>query len=243
MVSRHLAVSGFEAAGAVGRDLYLGDDWPNRPYRVIGVVEDARPVALGGALEPLDTIYLSVLQHPPRSAELLVRASDAGMSDSSLAALVRSRVAGAWSARVIGAPPEVFAAASLPVRWFGRWFIAVGLVVLAGALAGTFGTMRMWVESCVGEVAARRSVGATRLRIIAWVLWNTAGVGVKGVLVGLFLYFSVLRVSLTNLVGQVPVWDPALFAGLAGLLLGAAVLGAVIPSVGMLKRPIASLFG
>jgi hypothetical protein len=66
---------------------------------------------------------------------------------------------------------------------------------------------------------------------------------VKGVLIGLFLYFSVLRVSLTNLVGQVPLWDPGLFLVLAGLLVGAAVLGAIIPTVGMLRRPIASLFG
>lgn len=243
VVSRHLAVSGFESAGAVGRDLFLGDDWPNRPYRVIGVVEDEPRAALGSSLEPLDTIYLSTLQHPPRSAELLVRARDAGVGDSSLAALALSRAGGKWRMRVIGPASAVIATASAPVRWFARWFGVVGFVVLMGALAGTFGTMRMWVESCQAEVAARRSVGATRFRLVAWVLWNTVGVGVKGVLVGLFLYFSVLRVSLTSLVGQLPVWDPATFGALAGLLLAAAVLGAVIPSVGMLRRPIASLFG
>ena len=197
---------------------------------------------VGGALEPLDTIYLSVLQHPPRSAELLVRSSDAGLSDSSLAALVRAQAGAQWNVRLIGSPGEVFAAAILPVRWFGRWFTAVGLVVLLAALTGTFGTMRMWVESCAADVAARRAVGATRLRVIGWVLGNTAGVGVKGVLVGAFAYYSVLRASLTNLVGQIPVWDPALFAGLAGLLLGAAILGAVIPTIVLLRRPIATLF-
>jgi hypothetical protein len=100
----------------------------------------------------------------------------------------------------------------------------------------------MWVDAAAAEVAARRAVGATRLRIVGWVLRHTAGVGVKGVLVGAFLYFSVLRVSLTTLVGQIPAWDPARFAAMAGLLLGAAVLGAVIPTVGLLRRPIATLF-
>lgn len=243
VVSRHLAVSGYQASGPVGRNLFLGNDWPNRPYRVIGVVDDPMPAALGGALEPLDTVYLSVLQHPPRAAELLVRTQGAGMSDSSVAAVVQSQVGPQWNAQLIGQPEAVFASAAQPVRWFGPWYIAVGLVVLLAALAGTFGTMRMWVESCTAEIAARRSVGATRLRIIGWVLWQTAGTGLKGVLIGLFVYFSVLRVSLTNLIGPLPVWDPSLFAVLAGLLLGAAVLGAVIPTVGLLRRPIASLFG
>ncbi len=242
VVSRHLAVSGFEARGAVGRDLFLGLDWPNRPVRVIGVVEDTPRAAIGGALEPLDTIYLSVLQHPPRAAELLVTASDAGMTDTSLAALVRARAGPRWTARLIGTPERVFAAAMRPVRWFGRWFTAVGLVVLICGLAGTFGTMRMWVESCTAEVAARRAVGATRLRILGWVLWHTAGVGVKGVLVGAFIYYSALRVSLVGLVGRMPGWDASLVAGLGGLLVGAAVLGAVLPTLGLLRRPIASLF-
>jgi len=241
VVSRHLAVSGFESAGAVGRDLYLGDDWPNRPYRVIGVVEDSRRAGMGSALEPLDTIYLSVLQHPPKNAELLVR-GEAGVSDSSVASLVQARAGAGWHARALGSPQEVLAAAVRPVRWFGRGFTAVGLVVLLAALAGTFGTMRMWVESCRAEVAARRAVGASRLTVIGWVLGNTAGVGAKGVLLGLFLYVSVLRVSLTSLIGRIPAMDPALVAGLAGLLLGAAVLGALIPTVGLLRRPIASLF-
>jgi hypothetical protein len=241
VVSRHLAVSGFEAAGAVGRDLYLGDDWPNRPYRVIGVVEDSRRTGMGSALEPLDTIYLSVLQHPPKNAELLVL-GEPGMSGSGLAKLVQARAGSGWRAKALGSPQELVAGAVLPVRWFGRGFTAVGLVVLLGALAGTFGTMRMWVESCIAEIAARRAVGATRLRIIGWVMGRTAGVGVKGVLLGVFLYVSVLRVSLTSLVGQIPVTDPAVVAGLAGLLVGAAVLGAMIPTVGLLRRPIASLF-
>ena len=76
LVSRHLALTAFERAGAVGRDLFLADDWPKRPYRVIGIVEDVRSPALGGALQPLDTIYLSVLQHPARELELSVQASD-----------------------------------------------------------------------------------------------------------------------------------------------------------------------
>ncbi len=237
LVSRHLALTAFERAGAVGRELYLADDWPKRPYRVIGIVEDVRSPALGDALQPLDTIYLSVLQHPPREVELAVQASDStAPAISRLAALSTFRPA------YLGRSPDILAATAGPVLWFGRRFTLVGLVVLLAALAGTFGTMRMWVRSMAAELAARRAVGASRPRIVAWVLWHTMGTGIKGVLAGLFFYFAVLRVSLTNLVGSIPAWDPALFAVLAGVLVGTAVLGAVLPTMTLLRKPIAQLF-
>lgn len=228
VVSRHLAMNAFQRGEAVGRDLFLGHDWPKRPYRVIGIVEDVVPTAMGGALQPLDTIYLHVLQHPPRTVELTVE----GLGDTTLLPAAHPK----------GSARELVAATVLPVRWFGARFGLVGLVVLLAALAGTFGTMRMWVQSCVADIAARRAVGATRARILAWVLWHTAGTGVKGVLVGLFLYFAVLQVSLTNLIGATPVLDPALIGVLASLLLGAAVLGAALPTIRLLRRPIATLF-
>lgn len=237
MVSRHLAVTAFERAGAVGRDLYLADDWPKRPYRVIGIVEDVRSPALGGALQPLDTIYLSVLQHPPREAELAVLASDSAPPSSPLAAL------SSYRSSYLGSSRDILAAAGAPITWFGRRFTLVGVVVLLAALAGTFGMMRMWVQSMAAELGARRAVGASRRRIIAWVLWHTAGTGAKGVLVGLFLYFAALRVSLTNLVGNIPAWDPLLFGALSGTLVGAAMLGAILPARSLLKKPIAQLLG
>jgi hypothetical protein len=236
LVNRHLALTAFERAGAVGRDLYLADDWPKRPYRVIGIVEDVRSPALGGALQPLDTIYLSVLQHPARELELSARVSDSAHRISELPAFSSYRPTFAGSSR------NIFAEAAAPVAWFGRRFTLVGLVVLLAALAGTFGTMRMWVWSMAAELAARRAVGASRPRIIAWVLRHTIGTGTKGVLAGLFLYFAVLRVSLTNLVGDIPAWDPLLFGVLAGVLVSTAVLGAVLPSITLLKKPIAQLF-
>jgi len=236
LVSRHLALTAFERAGAVGRDLFLADDWPKRPYRVIGIVEDVRSPALGGALQPLDTIYLSVLQHPARELELSVQASDSTAPSSRLAAL------SSFSPTYAGSTREIFADAAAPVGWFGRRFTLVGIVVLLAALAGTFGTMRMWVRSMAADVGARRAVGASRPRIIAWVLGHTVGTGVKGVALGLFIYFAVLRVSLTNLVGDIPAWDPMLFGVLAGVLVLAAVLGAVLPSMSLLKKPIAHLF-
>lgn len=232
IVSRHLASTAFESGNAVGRDLYLGDDWPKRPYRVVGIVEDTRSAALGGSLMPPDTIYLHVLQHPPRMVELAIQGTDADSLGAGVPAAASPR----------GTSADVLAAATVPIEWFGRRFLLIGVVVLIAAIAGTFGTMRMWVRSMAAELAARRAVGASRARIIAWVLRHTLGTGLKGVAAGLFLYFSVLRVSLVNLAGGIPAWDPVLVGGLAGTLVTAAVLGALLPTMSLLRKPIAQLF-
>lgn len=232
IVSRHLASTAFEGGNAVGRDLYLGDDWPKRPYRVVGVVEDARSEALGGSLMPVDTIYLHVLQHPPRTVELAMQGADAES--------LRAAVPAAASPR--GTSADVLTATAVPIEWFGRRFLLIGVVVLIAAIAGTFGTMRMWVRSMAAELAARRAVGASRPRIIMWVLWHTLGTGLRGAAAGLFLYFAVLRVSLVSLVGNVPAWDPVLIGGLVGTLVAAAVLGALLPTMTLLRKPIAQLF-
>jgi putative ABC transport system permease protein len=232
IVNRHLANTAFEGGNAVGRDLYLGDDWPKRPYRVVGIVEDTRSSVLGGSLMPSDTIYLHALQHPPHTVELAIQGTDAEA--------LRAGVPAAASPR--GTSTDVLAASAVPIEWFGRRFLLIGVVVLSAAIAGTFGTMRMWVRSMAAELAARRAVGASRPRIVAWVLWHTLGTGFKGVAAGLFLYFAVLRVSLVNLVGHTPAWDPVLIGGLAGTLVAAAVLGALLPTMTLLRKPVAQLF-
>lgn len=47
----------------------VGND-PGEWYRVVGVVEDRTGTGLGATLLPPFTVYLSILQHPVRGAEL-----------------------------------------------------------------------------------------------------------------------------------------------------------------------------
>src|SRR5205823_6092938 len=61
VLSRSLAMHHFQNGKAVGRRILVGgerSDW----YRVVGVVEDQRPVGFGAGLQPSDAVYLSVLQ-------------------------------------------------------------------------------------------------------------------------------------------------------------------------------------
>jgi len=235
VVNRHLAERHFESGNAVGREMWLGADLRREPFEVVGIVDDAPSDALGGALQPRQAVYLSVLQLPPREADLLVRA-DAPMDRAALLATIEDTLG---TGRVHGVLEEndYRAAESAPVRWFGGWLAAAALVVLLTSAAGTFSTVRWWVESLSGELSLRRAVGASRVRIAGFVLSRATGIGAGGVALGLFLFFSVVRGSLTALVPGLPIWNRGVF-GVAVVVFGAvALMAAVLPTWNLLRGP------
>src|SRR5439155_24868354 len=76
VISRALAARHFQKGEAIGRQMLVGDD-PRTWHTVVGVVDDPPATALGGLLQPRYTVYLSIMQHPIESSELLVRAPPA----------------------------------------------------------------------------------------------------------------------------------------------------------------------
>jgi putative ABC transport system permease protein len=104
-----------------------------------------------------------------------------------------------------------------------------GWAMLALACGGTFALMRLWVTSLLSELGLRRALGATRRQVVGFVLLRAAGVGLGGVLVGLWLGPAVWGI-MTGVMADLPTWDAAAVARYAALLIAAAVLGAVVPA-------------
>ena len=73
IVNQALAGAHFEDGAAVGRNILVGRGPESGWFTVVGVVENHKAVAFGGALQPPYAVYVSVLQLPPRVADLLVR--------------------------------------------------------------------------------------------------------------------------------------------------------------------------
>lgn len=237
VVNRYLALRHFQGGEAVGRALYLSDGFLTRPYRVVGVVDDARSTALGGARQPLEAVYLSVLQHPPARVELTVRGVGAGPVQAAVGTAVGQALGPA--ARVTG-PAEAAGVHRLglaPLRWFGRSYTVAGGVALAVAVIGVFSSLRLWVGSIGWELGLRRSVGATRRRVAAYVLARGLGVGLAGVALGLFLFLSVLWGAVSDSVVGVAGWRTGLVIRLAALLVLAGLAGALLPLVRLLRDP------
>jgi hypothetical protein len=235
VVNRHLAARYFQRGEAVGRKMWLGSDLRREPYEVVGIVDDAPSDVLGGALQPRQVVYLSVLQLPPAEADLLIR-TDAPMDPSAIEATIRDSIG---SAKVTSVTPEsrYDTMQSRPAVWFGAWFALAGLIVMLTGTSGTFSAVKLWVDSLAAELSLRRAVGASKARIAGFVLARALGIGAGGVALGLFLYFVIVRGALTAVVRDLPTWNAQVFAVL-GLSFGViALVAAGIPTIALLRRP------
>ena len=224
VVSRSLALRHFENGEAIGRKMLVGDDrrtW----HTVVGVVEDPVPGGLGAGLQPSSTVYLSVLQHPVATVDLLLRPRGAIPVDATTVAIVRRVLGRPGSPPVRTTEAELLSADVLPLRWFARWMTLEGWLMLALAGGGTFALMRLWVTSLLGELGLRRALGARRREVVGFVLLRAAGVGLGGIAVGLGLGPAVWSVM-----PGIPAWDPGIIARYAVQLIVCAMLGALPPA-------------
>ena len=235
VVNRHLATRYFQQGQAVGRKMWLGADLRREPYEVVGIVDDAPSEVLGGALQPRQAVYLSVLQLPPAGADLLIR-SETPVDRSAIEAAIFDTIG---PARITGMSPEAsyVVRQAQPTIWFGAWFAFAGVIVLLTGTAGTFSTVRLWVDSLAAELSIRRAVGASRARIAGFMLVRALGIGAGGAALGLFLYLVIMRGALLAVVRDLPAGNAGLFIALSTMLGLIAGVAAGIPTAALLRRP------
>jgi hypothetical protein len=227
VVNQSLAARHFERGAAVGRRILVGGadaEW----HRVVGIVRDQPATGFGGGLEPREAVYLSALQHPARTVDLLVRAPADSAAVAAVEYEVRESLGNATRMRRVSGA-ALAAAETAPVRWFGRMFAMEGWVLLASATLGTFVVMRLWVISRLYELGLHRAVGARRRAIFAYVMSRAAGVVIGGAAIGLWLGLGVWG-ALSTIVAGLPPWDLDAALRIAPLLMGAAFAGAWLPA-------------
>ncbi len=240
VVNRVLARRYFQGGQAIGRVLYLGAGSMNRPYRVIGVVEDEAPWVLGGSRQPLETLYLSILQHASREVEILARpGSGIGSARATVLQSIAELGPTATLRRIAGESAALQGQVAA-VRWFGWAFRLIASAVLLIALAGVILSVRRWAESVAWEIALRRSIGARRFRLAGSIVLKVAGMACGGGILGVFLYQQVVAAALADSLSIPPLVSPNMFITVALPVLLAAVLGS-IPAFGILYRPPATM--
>ena len=240
VINRALAERHFQNGQAVGRGIKV-DDGRGSWYTVVGVVDEPPPAGLGASLQPPYTVYLSILQHPARSLELLVRGS-AGASWS-LESL-RSTVAETLGIAVTGivAVPEgkVREDEAAPLAWVARWLTAEGAIMLLLAAGGTWLLMGTWGRSLRAELGLRRAVGAQRRDIVRHVLLRAGVTGIGGAVVGIWLAPAIWS-GTNDAVSGLPSWDAAVLGRYALLLIAVALGGAVLPTLSAVRTAPAAL--
>jgi putative ABC transport system permease protein len=228
VVSRSLALREFEGGKPIGRRIRAGDDGADWST-VVGVVDDPRPVGLGGALQPRYTVYLSVLQHPPRSAELLVRAPHRYDVNRDVRPALQAALGPRVPIPTGRRESSRLVAETAPLVWFSRAFAMEGWAMLGIAVIGAFALMNLWVRSLLGELGVRRALGARRRDLLRFVLVRAMGVGVAGVATGLWFGWP-LWGELPRVAPGLDPWSASTVSRFGCVLLGAALAGALVPA-------------
>ena len=241
VVNRQMALRHFQAGDPVGRHLYLADGFPGIPYTVIGVVDDGVPEAFGAAHQRGEHVYLSVLQHPPERAQLLVRA-EVGTRARALTHLAGVVTASGGSAGTVRDEAGLRARAVAPARWLGRWALAAGGVLVLLSALGLASTMQSWVASLQAELGLRRALGATRRSVLWHVGWRAMLAGVVGAGVSLVVTWTVVQPVVAASLRGVPLWQPRAFALSTLALLLVSVASALLPTHRLVRAAPARLF-
>lgn len=237
VISRTLARRHFQNGEALGRQILLKLDkaaW----YTVVGVVEDRVPVGFGGQVQPRSAIYLSALQLPPQTADLLVRPGK-GFSAARVELLLSQAE---WDRGASISEKSIVAREAGPLAWFGRWFSALGWAMLLITTASTFVLLRLWVRSLRGELGLRRAMGARRHHLFIYVMARAALTALAGLVIAIW-FGPALWDTLPEMIPGLPGWSLGLVGPLALILLGIALAGALIPAFAASRETPTGLIG
>jgi predicted lysophospholipase L1 biosynthesis ABC-type transport system permease subunit len=196
----------------------------------VGIVDDAPAWGFGSRFQPQFTVYLSILQHPPAAAELLVggRAAPGSWPRVRQAAVAVLAPIGVRIGETSLA--QLHAREAAPVAWFARWIAVEGWATMLIACVGMMAVMRIWVRSLLPELGLRRALGATKASVLFLVLGQVMSVVAAGVVAGCWFGWSVWNVLPTILTGAAT-WDTSALAVAAAPLVLSTLAGALLPAL------------
>jgi predicted permease len=211
----------------IGKRIGVGQGGFGDGAEVVGVVADVRYGEVEAAVDP--DVYLPLLQSMRSSGYLFVRGR---VTPDALVPAIRTEVQ-AKDADLplteIKTMKERFGDATWRTRisaWLLGAFAALALLLAA---LGVYGVMTQGVQGRAREIGVRLALGAARADILRLVLGRALGIAAAGIVVGIALAVPSMRL-LTALLYQVSPGDPLVFAALALLLLGVALLAGYLPA-------------
>jgi hypothetical protein len=228
VINSVLADTWFPGENPVGRRLKLTAFDQNAPYFTIaGVVGATRHTALDADLRP--QVYVHQRLEPNQQMVVVLRAASEPAAYASIArAAVRELDPNQPVGRVRTMVDVV--AASVASRRFAMLLVAIfaGLALLL-SLVGLYAVVSHSVAERTQEMGVRLALGASPGRLLALVVGEGIRLVALGVAVGLAAAFAGTR-FIENLLFGISAYDPVTFAVVPTLLIGAAVLGCLIPA-------------
>jgi putative ABC transport system permease protein len=230
VVSRTFADRFLPSLDPVGKVVQLGGARLEGPwYQVVGVVDEVRAPGVGSGAEPFPALYLSALQHPPRTAAVAVRARG---EPRALLPAVRGALRSVHPALSPRAPSTLEAElrrAQAPIRWFARVFGGMAAVAVLLSAAGLYGVIAYGVARRTREIGVRMALGARAGEVVRMVVGQSLRLVTVGALLGGMVALGLARLLQLLFFGVDPT-DVGLYAGVVGVLWGAALLASALPA-------------
>ena len=192
----------------------------------MGVVKDVRNDDLW---RPEAAVYVPFAQKPSAGVFLVLRTT---VPPLSVARAVRDAVLSLDKQQPMN---RIQTMDDVVAQTYGAIRFPMALLWIFSALAlilsavGIFGVMSYTVSRRAKELAIRRALGATRLEMLALVLWEGLGVTLAGVLLGLGGSLALSHVMAGYVYG-VSSTDPLTFAATSILLTAVALLASYVPA-------------
>ena len=213
----------------VGRRFKLGPPASDRPwYTVVGVVTDMRRQGVEREADP--QMFVSLVQNPPRSVDILIQTS----SDDPLvmAGAVRAAVRGVEkNAPIYGvAPLEQQLGTYLSQRRFQTSLLTgFSIVALLMASVGIYGLIQYSVATRTREIGLRQALGAQAGDIFRMIIGEALMLSLTGLALGLVGAWWIGRAGSSVLFG-VTAGDPLTFTTVSLLLIAVALAASSLPA-------------
>ncbi len=230
IVSRKMARRFWPNEDALGKHVRL--DRPNRPWlTVVGIAGDVKDAHETG--EPEETWYLPYAQQP------------GGASSDTIQLMVRSPLDS--SAAIHTAQQAIWAVdknlATYDISGMDRYYAesisqdrlgAIVIALIAGfgllmAILGIYGVMAFVVNQRTREIGLRMALGAAPRDILHMLLKQGLSLAVAGLAIGLVAAAALSRI-LSSVLTEVSVKEPAIYVGVAVILLSSALLACYLPA-------------
>ena len=227
IISRRLAEQQWPGENPVGRTLLLWKGQIDNQAEVIGVTGDTREWGL--AEEPALTVYLPYYGAGSSPVNFVVHTT---ASTATITSLLRAALAELDSSLPISQVQtmEEIVNESVASRRFIMLLLAsFAGVALALALAGVYGVLSYAVSRRTSEIGVRLALGAKQGQVLRLIVAQGMRPVLIGLMIGTGIAFGLTRLMASMLFG-VGATDPVTFAGVALLLVGAAIAACWIPA-------------
>ena len=226
ILSERLARRLFPAQDAIGHTV-KPTGWP-KTYTVIGVAANVKNAGLIAEDAPEMYVPFDSAQGTSRFVSAVVRSA---ASPSLIARLMGDEIRAIDSTLPFTVEPYDSRIAQLNERpRFNTILLAFfALIGLLLAALGVYGVLAFLVSQRVREIGVRMALGATRGRILAWILSYAMSWAAVGLVLGTAGAYAAARQLRSMLYGVTPA-DPWTFSAVTILLAAVAALAAYIPA-------------